>query len=316
MTDSEAAAVLGVPVSASEEEIRRRYDELHAEYRIRIDSAPTAMLRERYASVLHELSEARSILVARGGAESAPPLTDLPVSHPVSPIPEPPNRPFPPPPANAPPPAPPPPSAIGGKVGEEIFCVNCRRPFAAALGACPHCGPARVRPGVMSQPSKPNDDRATQLFVLAVAVVILIWVLVRNAINSSSASDDTGAATTSARIAPPPVTVGGTVEVRMIGDGTSYRFQPADVVVKPGGAVRFTMVSGAPHNIAFEDVPAAARAQLSANMPGQIAELAGPMIMEPDESYTVSFANIPPGTYRYYCAPHLAMGMVGTVTVR
>ena len=90
---------------------------------------------------------------------------------------------------------------------------------------------------------------------------------------------------------------------------------PAELTVKPGDKVVFHNVSGGPHNVAFQNVPEAAKAQLSANMPNQLGELSSPMFMNPGEEYTVSFAGIPAGTYDYVCTPHLALGMTGKVTV-
>ena len=78
------------------------------------------------------------------------------------------------------------------------------------------------------------------------------------------------------------------------------------------------MVTGAPHNVAFDPatVPAAAKSQLMANMPNQISELSGPMMINANETYSISFANIPAGTYNYFCTPHLAMNMRGVITVQ
>jgi plastocyanin len=45
-------------------------------------------------------------------------------------------------------------------------------------------------------------------------------------------------------------------------------------------------------------------------------ELASPFLVNPGESTTISFGSIPPGTYPFVCQPHLAMGMIGTVTVQ
>jgi plastocyanin len=114
-----------------------------------------------------------------------------------------------------------------------------------------------------------------------------------------------------------PIT-GKTVEVKMVGDEKGYRFEPADVTVKQGDGIKFVMVSGGPHNVAFppESTPAAAKAQLSANMPNQMSELAGPLLVNPNEAYTISFANVAPGKYEYHCTPHLAMNMKGTITVQ
>ncbi len=99
----------------------------------------------------------------------------------------------------------------------------------------------------------------------------------------------------------------------MIGGAQGYRFEPANVTVKAGGGIKFINVSGGPHNAAFDpaEVPADVRAQLSANMPNQMSELAGPLLVNPNETYTISFANVKPGTYNYNCTPHLAMNMKG-----
>ena len=104
----------------------------------------------------------------------------------------------------------------------------------------------------------------------------------------------------------------------MIGDATGYKFDPANITIKQGDAVKFIMTSGGPHNVAFSGVtdPAAA-AQLDANMPGaKIGPMSSPMVMQPNEAYTISFAKVPPGTYNFNCTPHAAMNMKGTITVQ
>ena len=114
-----------------------------------------------------------------------------------------------------------------------------------------------------------------------------------------------------------PVT-GEMHEVKMIGDAAGFRFEPADFTVKPGDGVHFTFESGGPHNVAFDPsmIPAGAKDQLSANMPEQMGELSGRMLLAPGETYTVSFAGLPAGEYHYNCTPHLAMGMKGVITVQ
>src|SRR4051812_46097327 len=129
-----------------------------------------------------------------------------------------------------------------------------------------------------------------------------------------------GATTTSAAPATgaaAPIT-GQTVEVKMVGDEKGYRFEPAQVTVKAGDGIKFTNVTGGPHNIAFDPaaVPADAKAQLSANMPNQMSELSGPLLTTPNEAYTISFANVKPGTYEGHCTPHQAMGMKIAITVQ
>ena len=118
--------------------------------------------------------------------------------------------------------------------------------------------------------------------------------------------------------AAPAGKAGAITRVRMVQNGTHYTFEPANITVKAGDAIKFIMVSGGPHNVAFQNVAdAAVKAQLDANMPGQhMGELSGPMVMQPNEAYTVSFAKVPAGKYDYVCIPHLAMNMKGVVTVQ
>jgi len=136
--------------------------------------------------------------------------------------------------------------------------------------------------------------------------------------NPPAAGASTAAAPAGGAAAAAPAT-GKTVEVKMLGDDKGYRFDPANITVKAGDAIKFVNVSGGPHNVAFDDatVPADAKAQLDANMPGtHMGPLSGPLISNPNEAYTVSFANVKPGTYDYHCTPHLAMGMKGKITVQ
>jgi plastocyanin len=135
------------------------------------------------------------------------------------------------------------------------------------------------------------------------------------AVATATPSPTTGAPAATGTMAP---ITGTTHEVKMIGDDKGYRFEPADLTVKQGDGIKFVMVSGGPHNVAFDPatIPADVKPQLMANMPNQMTELSSPMFMNPNESYTISFANIKPGAYPYTCTPHLAMGMKGTITVQ
>lgn len=118
-------------------------------------------------------------------------------------------------------------------------------------------------------------------------------------------------------VAAAPAT-GTTHEVKMIGDAKGYRFEPADITIKQGDAVKWIMVSGGPHNVAFLNLTdSTTKAQLNANMPGQhMAEDSSPLLMNANETYTVSFAKIPGGKYDYNCTPHAAMGMRGSITIQ
>jgi plastocyanin len=144
--------------------------------------------------------------------------------------------------------------------------------------------------------------------------------------SSATATPSAGAATAAPAGAPaagaaaPAPATGKTVEVKMIGDEKGYRFEPATITVKTGDAIKFTNVSGGPHNVGFDPatVPPAVQPQLGANMPGDhsMGPLEGPLLLQPNEAYTISFAKIPAGTYPFHCTPHLALGMKGVVTVQ
>jgi plastocyanin len=106
---------------------------------------------------------------------------------------------------------------------------------------------------------------------------------------------------------------GQTVDVKMIGDGQGYRFEPAIVWISRGDRVRWTMISGGPHNVTFDSIP---RGPQEVYTPNPIAPSAGPLLMNPGGTYIVSFAEVEPGVYKYGCTPHLAMGMKGQINVR
>jgi plastocyanin len=151
-----------------------------------------------------------------------------------------------------------------------------------------------------------------------------------------SNTDTVGVATdTAAVVAPAPVAApagtaptavgtmapitGTTHEVKMVGDAKGYRFEPANVTVKSGDGIKFSVVSGGPHNVAFDPatIPADSKAQLDANMGAdKTTELSSALKMNPGESVTISFGNIKAGTYPFHCTPHLAMGMKGVITVQ
>jgi plastocyanin len=135
---------------------------------------------------------------------------------------------------------------------------------------------------------------------------------------TTTGSTATPAGTTSGSVTMAPIT-GKLHEIRMVGDAQGYRFEPANFTVKQGDGAKFVVVSGPPHNVAFDPatVPPDVRAQLDANMgTDKMGELSSSMKMNPGESITVSFGNIKPGKYPYNCTPHLALNMKGVITVQ
>lgn len=117
-------------------------------------------------------------------------------------------------------------------------------------------------------------------------------------------------------VAAAPVT-GTTHVVNMVGDATGYRFEPANITAKAGDAIKFVMVSGAPHNVAFDPatIPAGTKDQLWANMPNSV-DGSSQMFLNANEDWTLSLGNLPAGKYPFHCTPHLAMNMRGEITIQ
>ncbi len=143
--------------------------------------------------------------------------------------------------------------------------------------------------------------------------------------NEPAAAADTGTAATgtptvtttpstpAAPAAGAPVTpdAGGQVhEVRMVTTqgGASGQFEPAQITVKKGDVIRWTMAeSGIPHNASFADA--------DSNPAGFTPPPAGPLLTQAGQTYELKI-DWNPGTYNYVCVPHEMMGMTGSVTVQ
>jgi plastocyanin len=115
------------------------------------------------------------------------------------------------------------------------------------------------------------------------------------------------------RPAPPHVH-----EIRMILDEKGYRFEPSVVTIAPGDSVAFRSVSGQPHSVAFDttSIPMATAKILSDRMAGKIGTLSGPLLVAAGQRYAIGFAEVPPGHYRFFCLPHVALRMTGEIIVR
>lgn len=125
--------------------------------------------------------------------------------------------------------------------------------------------------------------------------------------------------TTAAAPAPAPAAAAGaTHDVNMVLEGTSYKFVPDNLTIRSGDQVVYHNVSGGPHNVQFfaDSIPAGAKDVLNAAMANRIGDLNGELLVEPNATYTISFANAPVGEYKFTCTPHMALGMHGKVTVQ
>jgi plastocyanin len=111
---------------------------------------------------------------------------------------------------------------------------------------------------------------------------------------------------------------GAVIEIKMVGSGNSFRYEPATFTVPAGATVRFINVEGGPHNVSFwpDSIPSGTADKLNAAMANRMDNLAGPFLTTPNDHYDVSFAGLPAGVYKGYCTPHLALGMRFTATVQ
>lgn len=134
---------------------------------------------------------------------------------------------------------------------------------------------------------------------------------------TTTATPDTAAAP----MAPPaaaPAGGGANHDVNMTLNGAKYEFQPAELTIKAGDVITFHNKSGGPHNVSFwgDSIPKGADATLKSAMPDQMAPLEGPLLTEQDGTYKIAFTGAPTGEYKFYCLPHLALGMHGKITVQ
>jgi plastocyanin len=92
------------------------------------------------------------------------------------------------------------------------------------------------------------------------------------------------------------------------------RFEPEDVAIAVGQTVTWVNASAIPHTATGDPVknPIAQAHPEYAQLPAE-AEPWDSGLLQPEESFTYTFSV--PGTYAYFCIPHVLSGMVGTVTV-
>jgi len=108
-----------------------------------------------------------------------------------------------------------------------------------------------------------------------------------------------------------------TFVVEMIQQGSRFVFRPSGVRIRAGDMVEFRAVSGLPHNVQFYAgrIPDGAREVLNRAMAQRIGDLASPMLTRAGQTYSISFAGAPEGTYDFFCRPHEELGMKGTIVV-
>jgi len=97
-----------------------------------------------------------------------------------------------------------------------------------------------------------------------------------------------------------------------------YRFEPAEVVARPGDALVFHVVSGAPHSVVYEaeGLSPGVRGAFNTAMPNRSGDLSSPLLTASGGEYKMTVPQVPPGTYPFYCLPHRAYDMRGTLTIK
>jgi plastocyanin len=99
------------------------------------------------------------------------------------------------------------------------------------------------------------------------------------------------------------------IEVRMVTTqgGASGVFEPAQVTVRRGDVIRWIQAdNGAAHNVSFR--------MAQGNPAGFQAPPDSPYYTQEGQTFEVK-VEWDAGTYNYVCVPHIATGMVGSVTV-
>ena len=108
--------------------------------------------------------------------------------------------------------------------------------------------------------------------------------------------------------------------VRLVANPSSdtYRFEPANVQARANDVLVFQVVSGAPHSVVFEgkDLGPAVRVAFNSAMPSRAGDLSSPLLTASGTEYRMTVPQVPPGSYPFYCLPHRAYDMQGTLTVK
>jgi plastocyanin len=107
------------------------------------------------------------------------------------------------------------------------------------------------------------------------------------------------------------------VRLQANADGDVYRFVPANVTARPGDVLLFRTVSGTPHSIVFEaaGLSTPAHEALNGAMSRRAGDLSSPLLSPNGAEYRVVVPAISPGRYQFFCLPHRAYDMRGTLHV-
>jgi plastocyanin len=108
-------------------------------------------------------------------------------------------------------------------------------------------------------------------------------------------------------------------QIRLVAnpDKEIYRFEPAQVTARPGDMLVFRAATGVPHSIVFEGgkLSEPAHEALNGAMSRRSADLSSPLLTLEGAEYRMVVPPLSPGTYEFFCLPHRAYDMRGSLTV-
>ncbi len=100
-----------------------------------------------------------------------------------------------------------------------------------------------------------------------------------------------------------------TIEVSMVDDGGTLRFEPEVIEARRGDVIRFVQNGAMPHNVQFVRNTAPSDVELGEYW-------SGPYLSQAGETYEVTIDDrFGDGEYEFNCLPHAALGMSGTLVV-
>jgi plastocyanin len=152
--------------------------------------------------------------------------------------------------------------------------------------------------------------------VAGLAIVLAACGGEQKSADQQAATDQAGAPAATPPAATTPGAAGATHDVNMVLEGSQYKYVPDQLTVGKNDVIRYHNKSGGPHNVAFwaDSIPAGASSAIV--VPEPMAPLSSKLVVAPDEVIEVKLNNAPTGEYKYYCTPHLALGMKAKLTVK
>jgi plastocyanin len=96
-----------------------------------------------------------------------------------------------------------------------------------------------------------------------------------------------------------------------------YRFSPARINARPGDVLLFRAVSGTPHSVVFEGgrLSGPAHEALNGALSRRSGDLSSPLLTPNGAEYRMTVPALPAGRYEFFCLPHRAYDMRGTLQV-